>query len=139
MLCLTQNAKDTFFVEKTIKNFQTSRGRLLPELESAGEEFEQKCWWFRIFSLLLGAIITHLMEDITDLFVHILEQSPSLDIAEAEFKQMLVDEPEWRAKYRDYCREMGYSERRGFIDFYEEHYSREESIWENLQDYDDLE
>ena len=79
------------------------------------------------------------MEDITELFVHILEQAQSLDIAEAQFKQMLVDEPQWRTKYRDYCLEMGYSERRGFIDFYEEHYSREDSIWENLKDYDDLE
>lgn len=79
------------------------------------------------------------MEDITDLFVHIIEQSPSLDIAESEFKRTLVNEPEWRAKYRVYCRDNGYSESRGFLDFYEEHYAPEESIWDNLKDFDDIE
>lgn len=79
------------------------------------------------------------MEDITDLFIHIIEQSPNIEIAESEFKRTLIDEPEWKAKYREYCREQGYSERRGFLDFYEEKYSPEESIWDNLKDYDDIE
>lgn len=91
------------------------------------------------FSLLLGTIKATLMEDITDLFVHFIEQSPSPDIAESNFMQMLVDEPEWRARYKAYCQEMGYTERRGFMDFYEEHYSPEESIWDNLKDYDEYE
>ncbi len=101
--------------------------------------FREGCWWNGNFFLLLGTLKPTLMEDITELFVHIIEQSPSLDIAESNLKQILVDEPQWRAKYKAFCREMGYSERRGFIDYYEEHYSPEESIWDNLKDYDDIE
>ena len=47
------------------------------------------------------------MEDITELFNSIIEEAPSLDIAESEFKQSLIDNPELRKAYREYCREQG--------------------------------
>ncbi len=49
------------------------------------------------------------MEDITELFNSIIEEAPSLDIAESEFKQSLIDNPELRKAYREYCREQGES------------------------------
>ena len=60
------------------------------------------------------------MEDITELFNSIIEEAPSLDIAESEFKQSLIDNPELRKAYREYCREQGSSEKRGFLDYAEQ-------------------
>lgn len=79
------------------------------------------------------------MEDITEYFIHILNQSPSYDIAEAEFRRALVDSQDLRRQYRAYCRENGTSERSGFAEFAEEYLSQESSKWNALSDYDDIE
>lgn len=79
------------------------------------------------------------MDNITDIFVSIIEQSPGIDMAEAEFKRMLVDEPELRRSYREYCRELGTSERNGFIEFCETYCNERDSVWESLSDYNDEE
>jgi len=53
------------------------------------------------------------MEDIEDFFISIIKQSHSADLAEAEFKRCLVDDDELRQRYKEYCREIGTSERNG--------------------------
>ena len=64
-------------------------------------------------------------EDITELFLAILHEADSLDVAESEFK------------YRDWCHEVGNSERNGFIDFCEEYLQDRDEVWDNLNDFDE--
>ena len=47
------------------------------------------------------------MDDITDFFISIIRESHSADMAEATFRQALVDDPELRRSYKQYCREQG--------------------------------
>lgn len=79
------------------------------------------------------------MEDITDFFISIIQESHSADMAEASFRQALVDDPDLRRRYREYCREQGYSERRGFLDFCYEYMAGQDERWDSLSDYDDEE
>lgn len=79
------------------------------------------------------------IEDIRDFFVHVLDQSPSFDIAESEFRRALVDSQDLRRQYRAYCREQGTSERAGFAEFAEEYISEKAGKWNALNDYDEIE
>lgn len=76
------------------------------------------------------------MEDITDLFMNIIEQSASIEMAEAEFRRSLVDDPDLRRQYREYCRENGTSERRGFMDFCDSYMENQDEVWNTLRDFD---
>lgn len=76
------------------------------------------------------------MEDITEYFINIIEQFPSLDIAEAEFKRAVAEDDELRALYRTWCHEVGSSEKNGFMDFSEEYMEGRNDIWNSLSDYD---
>lgn len=79
------------------------------------------------------------MEDITELFISIIEEAPGIDIAESQFKHSLIDNPELRKAYRAYCREQGTSEKNGFIEFCEAYCSERDSVWDSLNDYNDEE
>lgn len=79
------------------------------------------------------------MEDIRDLFVSLIEEHGSADIAEAEFRHMLIDDPALRKLYKAYCREEGTTERRAFQEFFESYSEEEGVVWESLNDYDDIE
>ena len=79
------------------------------------------------------------MEDITDYFINIIRQARSLDIAEAEFRRALIDDPQFKADYRQYCRENGVSERRGFLDFCDTYMESENDMWNTLSDFDNQE
>ena len=74
---------------------------------------------------------------ITDLFVSIIREADSLDMAEAEFRRALVDDEQLRREYRAYCKEIGTSEKNGFMDFCEEYMSDQDDVWQNLSNYDD--
>ncbi len=76
------------------------------------------------------------MTDFNNLIENIIHQSGAVDIAEAEFKRMLADDSDLRSEYRDWCDEMGYSERTGFSDYAEEYISNREEKWDSLTDYD---
>ena len=79
------------------------------------------------------------MDELKGLFISIIEQAQSVDVAEAEFKRLLIDDPELRAGYREYCREQGNSERRGFLDFCNEYMDGQDERWDSLTDYNDEE
>ncbi len=74
------------------------------------------------------------MIDLTDLFNELLQQYGSIDIAEAEFKKLIHENPELRQQYKDWCHEVGSSEKRGFFDYCEEYFESQDSIWDNLKD-----
>lgn len=77
------------------------------------------------------------MEDITDLFISIIRQSPSIDMAEAEFNRTLSDDEQLRRDYRQWCRQQGVTERRGFLDYCEEYWADRNEVWDVLTDYND--
>lgn len=79
------------------------------------------------------------MEDITEYFISIIEQSPSYDIAEAEFKRMVAEDAELRALYRNWCHQVGSTEKSGFMDYCEEYMADRNEIWDSLSDYDENE
>ena len=74
------------------------------------------------------------MDELKGLFISIIEQAQSIDVAEAEFKRLLIDDPELRAGYREYCREVGSTEKNGFLDFCEEYLQPQNSAWDSLND-----
>ncbi len=79
------------------------------------------------------------MDNITDIFVSFIKEAPGIDTAESDFKRALIDDPELRRSYREYCREQGTSERNGFIEFCEEYCADRDSVWDSLSDYDNEE
>lgn len=77
------------------------------------------------------------MEDITQYFISIINQYGSIDIAEAEFKKSIAEDDELREEYREWCHQVGSSEKRGFLDFCDEYMESQDSIWDALTDYDE--
>lgn len=75
--------------------------------------------------------------DIIEYFETLLQQTGSVDIAEAEFKRAIAEDADLHACYRDWCHERGSSERHGFMDFCEEYIQSQESRLDSLSDYDD--
>ena len=79
------------------------------------------------------------MEDITEFFTQLIEQNKSLDIAQAEFKRILNDDPDLKIAYAEWCQTEGYSERDGFKEFCEQYIESQNDIWDQLRDYDEQE
>lgn len=77
------------------------------------------------------------MEDITVFFIQLIEQSKSIDIAEAEFKRILASDPDLQEEYTEWCSDTGVTERYGFRDFCEEYKENQDDIWDQLRDYDE--
>lgn len=78
------------------------------------------------------------MNEITDIFRQYIDQYDSYDIAESQFKKDIADDPELRAAYRQWCDEVGSSEKDGFRDFCDEHSEVINDMWNTLSDYDDI-
>lgn len=77
------------------------------------------------------------MDDITQFFKQLIEQSKSFDIAEAEFKRMIAEDEELRNEYSEWCHAVGSSERSGFRDFCDDYMQSQDNIWDSLTDYDE--
>lgn len=75
--------------------------------------------------------------DINEYFKTILDESSSIDIAEAEFKRNIADDDQLKAAYRQWCEEYGYSEKEGFSEFCHEYIDGRNEMWDSLTDYDD--
>lgn len=76
------------------------------------------------------------MEDITLIFNDLIRQYGSVDIAESEFKKRIHEDAELRAIYRQWCDDVGSSEKDGFFDFCEEYMDTQNDVWNTLNDYD---
>lgn len=77
------------------------------------------------------------MTEITDLFVKIISDIDSIDMAEAEFKKMVAEDDELKKLYVEWCNENGSSFRNGFLDFCEEYIENRNSVWDSLTDHDE--
>ena len=78
-----------------------------------------------------------MIEYIHQIFIYILHQADRVDGAESAFKKMIGADEERHRRYREWCHEGGNSERMGFLDFCEEYLADRESVWDNLNDYDE--
>lgn len=65
--------------------------------------------------------------------MQIISQAGSIDMAEAELKKRIGEDEQLHRLYREWCREVGSSERRGFLDFCDEYLDRQDSIWDTLE------
>lgn len=77
------------------------------------------------------------MEELTNYFISLIQQSGSIDIAEAEFKRAIGEDEALRKEYREWCHQVGSSEKNGFMDFCEDYQKSQNSIWDTLNDYDE--
>lgn len=77
--------------------------------------------------------------DITDIFNSYLASYKSIDIAESAFKHDLSENVELKAAYKEWCHEVGSSEKRGFSDYCEEYLDRQNEVWNSLHDFDNEE
>lgn len=76
-------------------------------------------------------------DDITEVFRNVIRQAGSIDMAEAEFKKMIGEDHELHRIYREWCHDVGSSERQGFFDFCDEYMDNQDSVWDSLDnDYD---
>ncbi len=77
------------------------------------------------------------MDDITQLFDSLLQQYGSIDIAEAEFKRLMLEDAALHQQYSEWCLAVGSSEKRGFFDYCEEYKRSQDSVWDSLNDFDE--
>ncbi len=77
------------------------------------------------------------MDDITHFFTQLIEQSLSIDIAEAEFKRLLAEDADLQNSYSEWCASVGVSERHGFREFCEDYIDSQNDVWDQLRDYDE--
>ena len=75
--------------------------------------------------------------EITEYFNTLIENSHSIDLAEAEFKRIISDDPQLKEQYRDWCHENGHSSRDGFRDYADEYLDNTDEVWDSLNDYDE--
>lgn len=77
------------------------------------------------------------MDDIEQYFEALLSEHHSVDIADSDFKMRIAENPELRAKYREWCHLVGSTERLGFRDWCAEYLESRDSVWDSLTDYDE--
>lgn len=77
--------------------------------------------------------------DLEDFFDQIIEQTKSIDIAEAEFKRQLADDAELAAEYTEWCTIRETTERNGFREYCEEYLEQQNDVFNSLTDYDEEE
>ncbi len=76
------------------------------------------------------------MDDLEELFKYIIDQHRSIDVADMEFHKMIAEDQALRDQYRQWCHEVGNTERNGFRDYCNEYIENQESVWDSLTDYD---
>lgn len=78
------------------------------------------------------------MLDITEIFDRYIGQYSSIDIANSEFKKDLHEDQQLREAYKEWCHNVGSSEKNGFIDYAEEYMESQNDVWNNLSDFDEI-
>lgn len=74
------------------------------------------------------------MINILEVFENVLADARSIDMAESEFKCLLIDDPEIKAAYKLWCDEEDTTEKRGFMDYCAQRFDEEEQLWDVLTD-----
>lgn len=82
-------------------------------------------------------VLVIIMTDITELFIQLIDQYGSIDIANSEFKKVIAEDANLKAEYATWCHSVGSSEKMGFLDFCEEYLDSQQDIYNNLNDFDE--
>lgn len=77
------------------------------------------------------------MKDITLIFNEFITQYGSIDVAEAEFKKSIHEDHELHTLYRQWCHEVGSTEKEGFFDYCDEYLDYQNDVWNSLNDFDE--
>lgn len=78
-------------------------------------------------------------DDLLEYFDSLIELHRAVDVANAEFRRIMAEDPELRTTYRNWCADHGYNPRNAFNAYAEEYLEQQDSIWDALNDYDDNE
>lgn len=77
------------------------------------------------------------MTDIQDLLRSLIDQHRSIDIVESEFKRMLNEDPMVKDDYTAWCEEEGYSYKNGYIEYIQQIFDSQDSIWDTFIQFED--
>ena len=72
------------------------------------------------------------MIDIFEVFSNVIKHNRSVDMADSEFKRLLLDDNEIRKAYKEWCEHEGYTEKKGFIEYCHSVFDEEENKWDVL-------
>lgn len=77
------------------------------------------------------------MPDFPTIISRILAEFGSIDIAESEFKRQINEDAEMKPLFKEWCEEMGYTERTAFADYCHEYLENHDSVFDTLTEYDE--
>lgn len=70
--------------------------------------------------------------NITELFDILIKQYPDLESAKEAFQEYMKENPDMEDDYKEWCDTMGYSEKKGFSEYYVEYMEHADSIWDSI-------
>ena len=76
--------------------------------------------------------------NIEDTIHAIIDKYRSIDFAESEFLRMLNEDSELKANHVEWCEDLGYSPKTGYMDYIEEILESEDSVWDSLTEFEDV-
>ena len=77
------------------------------------------------------------MTDIQSMIRELLAKFGSIDIAESEFKRLLLEDETLKDYFKEWCEDMGYRERTAFVEYSHECLDKHESAFDSLSEYDE--
>lgn len=69
--------------------------------------------------------------EITELFEFHLSQCQDMELAEENFREEMESNPDLKKQYKEWCEEMGYTERKGFKSYFLNK-SESDNIWDSI-------
>lgn len=70
--------------------------------------------------------------DLTELFDILIKQYGDIDSSQEALRLKMEEDPELAENYKDWCENLGYSEKKGFAIYYKEYLDRTDSIWDSI-------
>ena len=70
--------------------------------------------------------------DIEELLLDLIQKNDDIEIAEAQFDEMLHEDEELNLNFGEWCMSKGYNEKRALKMFYKEYLQREDNIWDSI-------
>lgn len=75
--------------------------------------------------------------DIPSIIINLLHQFGSIDIAESEFSRQMNEDETMLTAFKEWCNEMGYKERKAFVEYCHEYIDENEEAFDSLSDYNE--
>ena len=78
------------------------------------------------------------MMNIEDIIRSLIDQYRSIDFVESEFLRMISDDMAMKKAYEEWCGDLGYSVKYGYIEYIKEVFESDDSIWGTLTEFEDI-